>query len=144
MFQDLINNQMFEKFDRLYSRIFVNSSKQKALLCQKAEHMFALVPCGLMDQLISIYGEEGCATLIDCRLYYYSTPSRHDVIVEKQLLPYAVSLRHLTITDRWIFVMLEYRNPTAYFSLQIRTYITNWLVANIRIVDKRAKKWRKN
>ncbi|XKL67242.1 hypothetical protein PGB90_010662 [Kerria lacca] len=42
-------------------------SKQKALLCQKAEHMFAMVPCGLMDQLIAIYGEESCATLIDCR-----------------------------------------------------------------------------
>lgn len=41
--------------------------KQKALLCQKAEHVFASVPCGLMDQLIAIYGKEQCAALIDCR-----------------------------------------------------------------------------
>lgn len=44
-----------------------NSLKEKALLCQKAEHTYGLVPCGLMDQLISIYGEGACATLIDCR-----------------------------------------------------------------------------
>ncbi|KAK7600950.1 hypothetical protein V9T40_008391 [Parthenolecanium corni] len=42
-------------------------TKQKASLCQKAEHNFASVPCGVMDQLISVHGEESCVTLIDCR-----------------------------------------------------------------------------
>ncbi|KAK2528466.1 Galk1 [Columba guinea] len=39
----------------------------KALLCQKAEHTFANMPCGIMDQFISVMGKEGHALLIDCR-----------------------------------------------------------------------------
>uniref|UniRef100_A0A1B6DN88 Galactokinase n=1 Tax=Clastoptera arizonana TaxID=38151 RepID=A0A1B6DN88_9HEMI len=38
----------------------------KALACQKAEHIFANVPCGIMDQFISIMGAENKALLIDC------------------------------------------------------------------------------
>jgi galactokinase len=40
---------------------------EKALLCQKAEHDFALVPCGIMDQFISALGREGHLLLLDCR-----------------------------------------------------------------------------
>lgn len=41
--------------------------KAKALLCQKAEHDFARVPCGIMDQFASTFGEEDHLVLIDCR-----------------------------------------------------------------------------
>jgi galactokinase len=41
----------------------------KALLCQKAEHDFAGVPCGIMDQFISVMGREGKALLLDCRTH---------------------------------------------------------------------------
>ena len=41
----------------------------KALSCQKAEHQFAGVPCGIMDQFISTMGQAGHALLIDCRSY---------------------------------------------------------------------------
>jgi len=40
---------------------------EKALLCQKAEHDFAGMPCGIMDQFISIMGRENEALLLDCR-----------------------------------------------------------------------------
>ena len=40
---------------------------QKALLCQKAEHKFAGVPCGIMDQCSSVMGREGALLLLDCR-----------------------------------------------------------------------------
>ncbi len=39
----------------------------RALDCQRAEHRWAGVPCGLMDQLASSLGEPGHALLIDCR-----------------------------------------------------------------------------
>jgi galactokinase len=39
----------------------------KALACQKAEHDYANVPCGIMDQFISVMGKKGNALLIDCR-----------------------------------------------------------------------------
>lgn len=38
-----------------------------AVLCQRAEHEFAGVPCGLMDQLAAVFGRAGHALLIDCR-----------------------------------------------------------------------------
>ncbi|KAF4517285.1 hypothetical protein B566_EDAN008619 [Ephemera danica] len=41
----------------------------KALACQKAEHDFAGVPCGIMDQFISVMGKQGNALLIDCSEY---------------------------------------------------------------------------
>lgn len=40
---------------------------EKALLAQKAEHEFAGVPCGIMDQFISALGHEGHLLLLDCR-----------------------------------------------------------------------------
>ena len=40
---------------------------QKALLCQRAEHDFAGVPCGIMDQFTSILAQQNHALLLDCR-----------------------------------------------------------------------------
>ena len=40
---------------------------EKALLCQHAEHDFAGVPCGIMDQFTSILAQEDHALLLDCR-----------------------------------------------------------------------------
>ena len=40
---------------------------EKAKICQKAEHDWVGVPCGLMDQLVSFSGQENHALLIDCR-----------------------------------------------------------------------------
>lgn len=40
---------------------------EKALLCQKAEHEFAGMPCGIMDQFISALGRRDHLLLLDCR-----------------------------------------------------------------------------
>ena len=40
---------------------------EKALLCQKAEHEYAGVPCGIMDQFSSVMGQENGLILLDCR-----------------------------------------------------------------------------
>jgi galactokinase len=39
----------------------------KALLCQKAEHEYAGMPCGIMDQFISVMAKENHLLLLDCR-----------------------------------------------------------------------------
>lgn len=36
-------------------------------MCQRAEHKFAGMPCGIMDQLISVMGKKDHALLIDCQ-----------------------------------------------------------------------------
>ena len=41
--------------------------EELALLCQRAENVFAGAPCGIMDQSISIMGQADCALLLDCR-----------------------------------------------------------------------------
>ncbi len=40
---------------------------EKALLCQKAEHEYAGMPCGIMDQFISVMGKKDHILLLDCR-----------------------------------------------------------------------------
>lgn len=40
---------------------------EKARLCQKAEHDFAGVPCGIMDQFASCFGKTNRLVMIDCR-----------------------------------------------------------------------------
>ena len=39
----------------------------KALLCQKAEHEYAGMPCGIMDQFISVMAKQNHLLLLDCR-----------------------------------------------------------------------------
>lgn len=45
----------------------VLDTREMALLAQKAEHDFAGVPCGIMDQFASAFGQENRLVLIDCR-----------------------------------------------------------------------------
>ena len=45
----------------------VLDTREKALLCQKAEHDFAGVPCGIMDQFASGLGQRDHLLLIDCQ-----------------------------------------------------------------------------
>ena len=43
------------------------NTKQLALLAQKAENEYVGVPCGIMDQSVSLMAEAGSALLLDCR-----------------------------------------------------------------------------
>lgn len=45
----------------------VLDTKEKALLCQHAEHTFAHVPCGIMDQFSSTFGKPDRLVFIDCK-----------------------------------------------------------------------------
>jgi galactokinase len=48
-------------------------------MAQKAEHEFAGVNCGIMDQFINIFGKEKTVLKIDCRsLEYQHFPFQHD------------------------------------------------------------------
>lgn len=42
-------------------------ARDKALLCQAAEHKFAGVPCGIMDQFASVLCQSDHLMLLDCR-----------------------------------------------------------------------------
>ncbi|MGH9688418.1 MAG: galactokinase [Candidatus Acidiferrales bacterium] len=100
-----------------------------ALLCQRAENEFVGARCGVMDQFIACYGQEGLALLLDCRSLEYhpiplpanvqlvicNTMVRHDLSVTgynvrraeceegvrllAQVLPNIRALRDVTLKD---------------------------------------------
>jgi galactokinase len=47
------------------------SKMDLALISQKAEHVFAGVNCGIMDQFASVFGKKDHAVLLDCRSMEY-------------------------------------------------------------------------
>ena len=66
---------------------------EKALLAQKAEHEFAGVPCGIMDQFISTMGREvGHLLLLDCRSRQTELVPMNDPAIE--LLVVNTNVKH--------------------------------------------------
>jgi galactokinase len=65
---------------------------EKALLCQTAEHEFAGVPCGIMDQFISVMGRANHLLLLDCRSRKTELVPMSDASV--QLLIANTNVRH--------------------------------------------------
>jgi galactokinase len=65
---------------------------EKALLAQKAEHDYAGVPCGIMDQFISALGREGHLLLLDCRTRHTELVPMSDPAVE--LLVVNTNVKH--------------------------------------------------
>jgi galactokinase len=60
-----------------------------AKLCQRAESSFVGMPCGIMDQYASVFGQEGAAIQIDCRTLDNETvklPSEIRVIVVNSMV----------------------------------------------------------
>ena len=47
--------------------------KQLALICQAAEHNYAGIMCGVMDQYVALFGERGVAVRLDCRSLEHET-----------------------------------------------------------------------
>ena len=55
---------------------------EKALLCHEAENTFAGVPCGIMDQFSSVFGEADSLMLLDCRAHTFElVPMASEVAV---------------------------------------------------------------
>jgi galactokinase len=65
---------------------------EKALIAQTAEHEFAGVPCGIMDQFISALGREGHLLLLDCRTRKTELVPMNDLSVE--LLVINTNVKH--------------------------------------------------
>ena len=56
--------------------------RDRAILCQQAEHRYAGVPCGIMDQFAVGAGKAGHALLLDCReLYTKPVPLPEDLVI---------------------------------------------------------------
>jgi galactokinase len=66
-----------------------------ALICQKAEHEFAHVPSGIMDQTVVAMGRAGHAMLLDCRdltrQYVPIDPKELRVVIVNSMVKHALS-----------------------------------------------------
>ena len=58
----------------------------KALLCQKAENDFAGVPCGIMDQFVSVMGRANHLLLLDCRSHKTELVPMNDAAVSLMII----------------------------------------------------------
>lgn len=87
-----------------------------ALLCQKAEHEYALVPCGIMDQTIVSSGKAGHALLFDCR----SGARQFVRIDEKELRVVIVNtmVKHELSGGEYALRRKQCEEGTAYFHRQ--------------------------
>jgi galactokinase len=66
---------------------------ERARLCQRAEQRWAGVPCGIMDQLASVGGQEAGALLIDCqseRFQVIAIPDEVGVLVTNSQVRHAL------------------------------------------------------
>ena len=73
---------------------------EKARWCQAAEHEFAHVPCGIMDQTVSANAQAGNAMLLDCR----SGAARHVPLPPPEhatLLVADTRVKHALTTDEY-------------------------------------------
>ena len=73
---------------RCYSGRTIDKT-ELALLCQRAEREFVGVPCGIMDQYVSVFGEENRAIKIDCRSLTHETaqlPREASIIVVNSMV----------------------------------------------------------
>ena len=69
------------------------SPVERALICQKAEHLYANVPCGIMDQLAVGCCVEGHALLLDCQdcsTQLVSIPDGTSVVVSDTRVKHAL------------------------------------------------------
>lgn len=67
---------------------------ERALLCQSAEHDWAGVPCGIMDQIAVNAGLDGHALMIDCRsleISPVSLPSKLAIVVVDSKVKHALA-----------------------------------------------------
>ena len=72
---------------------------EKALIAQTAEHEFAGVPCGIMDQFISALGREGHLLLLDCRTRKTELVPMNDPAVE--LLIINTNVKHELVNGEY-------------------------------------------
>jgi galactokinase len=60
-----------------------------ARLCQRAEREFVGMPCGIMDQYASVFGEEHKAILLDCRStthQYVPIPAGAEIVIANTMV----------------------------------------------------------
>ena len=87
---------------------------QMAKLCQRAEHQYAGVKCGIMDQYVSIFAEKDHAVFLDCRnLTHELVPFRTDAV---KLVVCDTGVRHTLAGSEYNVRRAQCEEGAAYFA----------------------------
>lgn len=82
-------------------------------LCRAAEHEFAGVPCGIMDQYVSVLAQGGRALLLDCRARAWEhIPLRLD---DHEVLVVNSGVRHALATGEYARRQADCQRAVAHF-----------------------------
>ena len=93
------------------------SRVELARLCQAAEVEFVGLPCGIMDQYVSIFGQENAAIRIDCRTIEHETvtlPGGVEIVAVNTMVKHALgqsAYRQRTIECAAAVEVLQRRFP---------------------------------
>jgi len=88
-----------------------------AKLCQRAEHLYAGVKCGIMDQYVSIFAQKDQAVFIDCRkITHELVPFRTDVV---KLVVCDTGVRHSLAASEYNVRRAQCEQGAAYFAARI-------------------------
>ena len=82
-------------------------------LCRAAEHQFAGVPCGIMDQYVSVLAQAECALLLDCRTRTWEHIPL--VLGEHVLLVVNSGVRHKLAAGEYALRQQQCRQAVEYF-----------------------------
>jgi galactokinase len=82
-------------------------------LCRAAEHEFAGVPCGIMDQYVSVLAQAECALLLDCRTRTWEHIPL--ALGEHVLLVVNSGVRHELATGEYALRQQQCRQAVEYF-----------------------------
>jgi galactokinase len=66
-----------------------------ARLCQRAENQFVGMPCGIMDQYVSVFGQEHAAVKIDCRSLQHeivTLPGTVEIVATNTMVKHELSV----------------------------------------------------
>ncbi|XP_011503519.1 PREDICTED: galactokinase-like [Ceratosolen solmsi marchali] len=108
--------------------------KDKVLACQRAEHEFAGVPCGIMDQFISIMGLEGHALLLDCRDFITKQ------IPMSQMDNYIFIITNSNTSHKLTLSAYHERRTSCYAAAKVLNK-TSLREANIRDIETQCNQW---
>lgn len=95
------------------------SKMELALMAQKAEHEFAGVQCGIMDQFASVFGKKEHVVLLDCKsLEYHYFPF---VLPAHQIVLFDTGIKHALASSEYNTRRLECEKGVSFIQLKYPT-----------------------
>lgn len=130
--------------DQLFD--FKIERKQMALLCQAAEHEFAGVKCGIMDQFASLFGKKDQVIKLDCRTlefeYIPFDPSGYEIVLFNSMIKHSLASTKYNVRRsecEQVVKMLQYKYPAIKSLRDVDIYMLDELLEPGETIYRRCR-----